>query len=286
MPIQPVNRAVTLTINGEKQYFDIDDPIQPKWVEKAALASGGYPYKNKLDEQQYEQELRLLQIEFVKAQFWMRRTGTRLVALFEGRDAAGKDGTISVIQTYLNPRYARDVALDKPTTTEAGQWYFQRYITHFPTAGEIVLFNRSWYNRAVVEPVMGFCSDEQYEAFMQAVPRFEEGIVDEGIHFFKFWLDIGQEMQLKRFHERRHDPLKIWKLSDMDIAALQKWEAYTEKRDAMLTRTHTTKAPWTVVRANGKRRARLNIIRHLLRSLDYDGKDASAIGEVDADILR
>lgn len=177
------------------------------------------------------------------------------------------------------------MALAKPSETEAGQWYFQRYVSHFPTKGEIVLFDRSWYNRAVVEPVMGFCTPEQYKSFMKSVPQFEDMIVDDGIHLFKFWLDIGQEMQLKRFHDRRHDPLKIWKLSPMDIAALTKWDEYTEKRDRMLEKTHSNEAPWTVVLANDKRRAHLAVIRHILLSLDYEGKDLDAIGSVDDEVL-
>ena len=185
----------------------------------------------------------------------------------------------------MNPRSARVVALTKPTETERGQWYFQRYVSHFPTAGEFVLFDRSWYNRAGVEPVMGFCTPEQYEAFLKQAPRFEKLLAQDGIRFFKFWLDIGREMQLKRFHDRRHDPLKIWKLSPMDIAAFDKWDDYTEKRDRMLKETHSDHAPWTVVRANDKRRARLNLIRHILHSLDYEGKDEAKIGKTDSKIL-
>jgi polyphosphate kinase 2 len=205
--------------------------------------------------------------------------------LFEGRDAAGKGGTIFAIRAYLNPRSAHVVALSKPSEIEAGQWYFQRYVQHFPTAGEIVLFDRSWYNRGVVEPVMGFCSNEQCARFLEEAPRFEQMIVDDGIYFFKFWLNIGQEMQLKRFHDRRHDPLKIWKLSPMDIAALTKWEDFTRARDRMLDKTHTPHAPWAAIRANDKRRARINAIRHLLLSIDYDGRDRDAIGEIDHNIL-
>ncbi|KGD86403.1 MULTISPECIES: polyphosphate kinase 2 [Rhizobium/Agrobacterium group] len=279
------SRAVDLRIGDKIRRFDIDDPKLPDWVEDNALGSGRYPYDDKMDEDKYEKQLEKLQIELVKVQFWLKSTGKRLMALFEGRDAAGKGGTIFSIHAYLNPRSARVVALSKPTETEAGQWYFQRYIAHFPTSGEIVLFDRSWYNRAGVEPVMGFCTPEQYKDFMKAVPRFEDTIFDEGIIFFKFYLDIGREMQLKRFHERRHDPLKIWKLSPMDIAALNKWDDYTEKRDAMLEKTHEKETPWTIVRANDKRRARINVIRHMLQSLDYDGKDKSAIDEVDDKIL-
>jgi polyphosphate kinase 2 len=279
------NRAVNLEIDGKLRRFDIDDPVLPDWIEDVSLASGGYPYDDKMDKDKYEKQLEQLQIELVKVQFWLKATGKRLMALFEGRDAAGKGGTIFSIHAYLNPRSARIVALSKPTETEAGQWYFQRYIAHFPTAGEIVLFDRSWYNRAGVEPVMGFCTPQQYEDFLKAVPRFEDTIHDEGIIFFKFWLDIGREMQLKRFHDRRHDPLKIWKLSPMDIAALDKWHDYTKKRDIMLEKTHTQETPWTILLANDKRRARLNVIRHMLLALDYEGKNKSAIGEIDHKIL-
>ncbi|CDZ62300.1 polyphosphate kinase 2 [Neorhizobium galegae] len=279
------SRAVSIDINGKLKQFDIDDPVLPAWIEEHALGSGGYPHDDKLDKDKYAKQLEKLQVELVKVQFWLKATGKRMMALFEGRDAAGKGGTIFSINAYLNPRSARVVALNKPTETEAGQWYFQRYISHFPTSGEIVLFDRSWYNRAGVEPVMGFCTPEQYKDFMKAVPRFEDTISDEGIIFFKFWLDIGREMQLKRFHDRRHDPLKIWKLSPMDIAAFNKWDDYTEKRDAMLEKTHNKETPWAVIRANDKRRARLNVIRHILLSLDYEGKDKDAVGEIDDKIF-
>ena len=279
------SRSAELEIDGKLRHFDIDDPKLPGWVHDHALESGGFPYDHKLDKEKYAKQLEKLQIELVKVQYWLQDTGKRMIALFEGRDAAGKGGTIMSIRSYINPRSARVVALSKPSPTEAGQWYVQRYVSHFPTSGEIVLFDRSWYNRAVVEPVMGFCKPGQYEAFMKDVPQFEEMIVDDDIHLFKFWLDIGQEMQLKRFHDRRHDPLKIWKLSPMDIAALNKWPDYTAKRDQMLERTHSKLAPWTVVLANDKRRAHLNVIRHILGSLDYEGKDRDAIGEIDDKIL-
>ena len=221
----------------------------------------------------------------MKVQFWLQATGKRVVALFEGRDAAGKGGSIYAIRSYINPRSARVVALPKPTETEQGQWYYQRYISHFPTSGEFVMFDRSWYNRGGVEPVMGFCTPEQHKQFLKQTPRLEKLITGDDIHFFKFWLDIGREMQLKRFHDRRHDPLKVWKLSPMDIAALTKWDDYTEARDTMLRETHTEHAPWVVVRANDKKRAHLNLIRHLLLSADYDGKDEKAIGKIDDKIL-
>ncbi len=279
------SRSINLTVAGKDRVFDIDDPKLPDWVHDHALSSGGFPYDDKMDKDKYEKHLERLQVELVKVQYWLQATGKRMMALFEGRDAAGKGGTIFSIRSYLNPRSARVVALTKPTETEAGQWYFQRYVTHFPTVGEIVLFDRSWYNRAVVEPVMGFCTPGEYEAFLKAGPQLEHLVVNDGIHFFKFWLDIGQEMQLKRFHDRRHDPLKIWKLSPMDIAALNKWPDYTDKRDRMLRETDSDHAPWTVVLANDKRRAHLNVMRHLLLSLDYEGKDMDAIGEIDDKIL-
>ena len=279
------DRTVELEIDGRRRAFDIDDPKLPDWIDDAALTSGGYPYDDKMNKQHYEKTLEALQIELVKLQFWFQASGKRLIALFEGRDAAGKGGTIFSIRAYLNPRSARVVALPKPSDAEAGQWYFQRYVAHFPTAGELVLFDRSWYNRGVVEPVMGFCTPEQCSAFLKDVPQFEEMIVDEGIYFFKFWLNIGREMQLKRFHDRRHDPLKIWKLSPIDIAALTKWNDFTQARDRMIEKTHTGIAPWTVVKANDKRRARINTIRHLLLSIDYEGRDLDAIGEIDRNIL-
>ncbi len=277
--------AVEIEISGEKRVWDINDPVLPTWIDGKALDSGGYPYKKKLDDDEYEEELERLQEELVKVQFWQQKSGARVVALFEGRDAAGKGGAIHAIMSYMNPRTARIVALTKPTETEQGQWYSQRYISTFPTRGEFVNFDRSWYNRAGVEPVMGFCTPEQCEKFLKSTPRFEKLIVDDGIHFFKFYIDIGREMQLKRFHDRRHSKLKSWKLSPMDIAALGKWDEYTEKRDRMLKETHTEHAPWTIVLGNDKRRARLNIIRHILDALDYDGKDEKVIGDVDRKII-
>ncbi|KQV44126.1 MULTISPECIES: polyphosphate kinase 2 [unclassified Rhizobium] len=279
------NDPVELEIDGKRRSFDVDDPAMPDWIGNDVLSSGGFPYDKKLKSEDYEKDLEKLQVELVKVQFWLQATGKRVMALFEGRDAAGKGGTIYATHSYMNPRSARVVALTKPTETEAGQWYYQRYVSHFPTKGEFVMFDRSWYNRAGVEPVMGFCTPEQYETFFRQTPRFEELIVDDGIFFFKFWLDIGRKMQLKRFHDRRHDPRKIWKLSPMDIAALSKWDDYSKKRDWMLKETHSKDAPWTVVRANDKRRARLNVIRHILHRLDYDGKDQGAIGKIDDKIL-
>lgn len=279
------SRAVELDIGGKKRIFDVDNPVLPDWVEEKALASGGYPYDKKLKEDDYLEELKKLQIELVKVQFWLQATGKRVMALFEGRDAAGKGGAILATSAHMNPRLARVVALTKPTEREQGQWYFQRYIAQFPTSGEFVLFDRSWYNRAGVEPVMGFCTPTQYEDFLKQVPQLERIIAHEGIFFFKFYLDIGREMQIKRFHDRRHDPRAVWKLSSMDIAALTKWDDYSKKRDRMLKETHTEHAPWTVIRANDKRRARLNLIRQMLKTMHYDGKDKDAIGALDDKIV-
>ena len=285
MPEDVESRAVELDIQGKKRVFDVDDPVLPDWVDEEALKSGDFPYNKKLKEEEYLEELKALQIELVKVQFWLQATGKRVMALFEGRDAAGKGGAISASSAHMNPRLARVVALTKSTDREAGQWYFQRYIAQFPTAGEFVLFDRSWYNRAGVEPIMGFCTQKQYEDFLAQAPQIEKVIAHEGIFFFKFYLDIGREMQLKRFHDRRHDPRKVWKLSSMDIAALTKWDDYSEKRDRMLKETHTEFAPWTVVHANDKRRARVNLIRHMLKTIDYDGKDKDAIGKLDDKII-
>ncbi|MCB1386969.1 MAG: polyphosphate kinase 2 [Nitratireductor sp.] len=282
IPDAPV---VELDIDGIQRSFDLDDPALPDWVKDEAFASDGYPYGKKLGRRKYEKTLYALQAELVKVLFWLQESGGRVMAVFEGRDAAGKGGTINAIRANLNPRHARVVALSKPSDTEQGQWYFQRYVDHFPTRGEIVLFDRSWYNRAGVEPVMGFCTPEQHAKFLAETPIFEKMITGEGIHFFKFWLTIGQEMQLKRFHDRRHDPVKVWKLSPIDIKALAKWDAYALARDQMFTATHSAYAPWTIVRSNDKRRARINVIRAILHALPYDGKDERVIGEIDPQIV-
>jgi polyphosphate kinase 2 len=274
-----------IKVGGVERVFDIDDPVLPDWVEDNALKSDGYPYDKGMKKDDYEKTLEPLQIELVKLQAWQQSTGQRILILFEGRDAAGKGGTIGVVRDYMNPRTARDVALPKPTETERGQWYYQRYVAHFPTSGEFVTFDRSWYNRAGVEPVMGFCTPEQHQQFLKETPRFEKMIVREGIHFFKIWLNIGQEMQLKRFHDRRHSPLKSWKFSPMDIAGISRWDDYTKARDLMVRETHTDHAPWTIVRSNDKRRARIEVIRHVLLALDYAGRDLDVIGKPDPKII-
>jgi len=261
--------------------FDLDDPMLPKAIRKAALASGGYPYRKKLERERYEADLLALHLQLALLQEHIRKTGMRVLMLFEGRDAAGKGGTIKRYLQYLNPRHSFAVALPKPSDREATQWYFQRYVDWLPAAGETVLFDRSWYNRAGVEPVMGFCTPEQAAAFLREVPRFEHMLVGDGIHLFKFWLTIGRQMQLKRFHERRHDPLKLWKLSPVDLEALPRFEAYTKARNDMLEATHSADAPWTVILNNDKRRGRLNVIRTVLGKLAYEGRDEQAIGALD-----
>ena len=265
--------------------IDLDNEKLPEEIENSAMQSGGYPYSKKMKRREYEETLLKLQFELVKFQTWQRATGARVVIVFEGRDAAGKGGTINAFREYLNPRHARTIALSKPSDIERGQWYFQRYVAHLPTEGETIMFDRSWYNRAGVEPVMGFCSSEQHRQFLSEAPHFESMLVKEGIHLFKFWLNVGQEMQIKRFHDRRQNPLKKWKLSPIDIKALSKWDAYTSARDKMLEHTHTEESQWTIVRSNDKRRARINVIRHFLIHMDYQGKDESNIGEIDNLIL-
>lgn len=276
---------VTIRVDGQQREFDIDDPNLPDWVSEQAFVSADYPYAKRMKRSHYENELKQLHLELVKLQAHQRKSGHRILIAFEGRDAAGKGGTIGAFRSFLNARHARVVALSKPTEKEQGEWYFQRYISHFPSFGEMVMFDRSWYNRAGVEPVMGFCSEQQHKTFLEQVPAFEKQIVDDGISFFKIWLNIGQEMQLKRFHDRRHNPMKSWKLSPIDMKSLDKWNDYTSARDQMLNSTHNDTTPWTVVRTNDKRRGRLNAMRHVLSQVEYEGKDPSAIGSTDNDIL-
>ncbi|MFO0870933.1 MAG: polyphosphate kinase 2 [Pirellulales bacterium] len=225
----------------------------------------------------YEYELESLQIELVKLQHWIQDQRQRLAILFEGRDAAGKGGTIRRFIEHLNPRAMRVVALPKPTQEEAGQWYFQRYMKQLPNPGEIVLFDRSWYNRAVVEPVNGFCSRDQYERFMQQVPEFEHMLVEDGVILVKFWFSIAKEVQLARFESRRTNPLKQWKLSPLDGRAQELWDDYTRYKEVMFSRTHTSYSPWIIVKANNKRRARLESMRYVLSLIDYAGKEKSRV---------
>ena len=270
---------------GAVKAFAIDAPDLPKAVDKAAIASGGYPYDGKLKRKAYAKELRRLQIELLKLLDWVEDKGERIVIVFEGRDAAGKGGAIARLTQHLNPRKAHIVALSKPTPRESDEWYFQRYVPHLPAKGEIVVFDRSWYNRAVVEPVFGFATPQQSETFLDRVPEFEDMLARDGIRIVKYFLTIGREMQMKRLHARHHDPLKRWKLSGLDYQALDKWDAFSAAIEKMLARSDSAQAPWTVVRANDKRRTRIEVIRHLLEVTPYAGKDQKVVGEIDGKIV-
>jgi polyphosphate kinase 2 len=255
--------------------IDPDTELSPGWRE------GAYPYRNLLSRRSYEKQKYRLQVELLKLQAWVKETGSRVVILFEGRDAAGKGGTIKRFMEHLNPRGARVVALEKPSEVERGQWYFQRYIEHLPTRGEIVLFDRSWYNRAGVERVMGFCTDAEHEEFLRQAPEFERQLVRSGIHLFKFWFSVSREEQRRRFREREAHPLKQWKLSPVDLASLDKWDAYTAAKETMFLHCDTSDAPWTVIKSDCKKRARLNAMRFVLHRMPYAPKDLSVIGPVD-----
>lgn len=264
--------------------FAVDAPELSPLIAARAYRSGGYPYSDRPKRKLYEKELHALQIELLKLQEWVKATHERVAIVFEGRDAAGKGGTIHRFVQHLNPRFVRLVALDKPSDAEAGQWYFQRYIAHLPRRGEIAIFDRSWYNRAVIEPVMGFCRPGETAHFLEQVPTFEKMLVDDGIRVFKIWLDIGREMQLKRLFDRHKDPLKRWKLSPVDLAAPARWDAISAARDAMIGASQAP-APWTVVLANDKMRARLGVIRQILAQIPYDGRSDRLVGIPDPAIV-
>ncbi|MGC9385654.1 MAG: polyphosphate kinase 2 [Hydrogenovibrio sp.] len=246
-------------------------------MKKIKSSDVNYPYEDKLSRSEYEETKAQLQIELLKLQKWIKHNGERLIILFEGRDAAGKGGTIKRIMEHLNPRGARVVALDKPSETEKGQWYFQRYIKHLPSSGEMVLFDRSWYNRAGVERVMGFCSPPEYNQFVHQAPEFERMITASGIHLMKFWFSVGRDEQLRRFNARKNDPLKQWKLSPMDLASLDRWEEYTRAKEDMLFYTNTNESPWTVIKSNDKKRARLEAMRYILNYFPYDDKNEEVL---------
>jgi polyphosphate kinase 2 len=252
-----------------------DDELASDW------RTGGYPYRNLMSRKRYEAQKYKLQVELLKLQSWAKETGQRVVILFEGRDAAGKGGAIRRFNEHLNPRGARVVALEKPTESERGQWYFQRYVQHLPTAGEIVMFDRSWYNRAGVERVMGFCSEAEYQQFIHQAPLFERQLVQSGVYLIKFWFSVSRKEQRRRFKERELHPLKQWKLSPIDLASLDKWDDYTKAKEAMFFETDTADAPWTVIKSDCKKRARLNAMRYVLHKLPYTNKDLSNIGTLD-----
>lgn len=272
--------ALKKAVMGWKQFearmpVDRDEELVKDW------RSATYPYKNRLTRKNYEHQKYHLQVELLKLQAWVKETGQRVVIAFEGRDAAGKGGTIKRFMEHLNPRGARVVALEKPTDAERGQWYFQRYMQHLPTTGEIVLFDRSWYNRAGVERVMGFCTDSEYEEFMRQAPELERNLVNSGIHLIKFWFSVSQDEQKRRFNERKIHPLKQWKLSPIDMASLDKWDEYTKAKETMFFHTDHSECPWIVIRSNCKKRARLNAMRYVLNSLNYTGKDINNVGPTD-----
>lgn len=274
---------------GISRYFaeDAPDDIRAAINDagKGQILNPDFPYDRRWKRSAYEKELAALQIELVRMQAWARDTGQRIAVVFEGRDAAGKGGTIKRFRENLNPRGAKLVALAKPTDVEADQWYFQRYIKHLPAKGEVTVFDRSWYNRGVVEHVFGFCKPQERERWFTQTPQFEEMLANEGITLFKIWLNVGRATQLKRFLDREKDPLKQWKLSWIDVEGLSKWDAYTAAIDETLKRTHTDVAPWTIVRSDDKRRARVQVIRHLLSQLDYAHKDPSALAQIDHKII-
>ncbi len=268
-------------VNGHTPDPDLIDPggrAVETWRE-------GYPYDTLMTRSEYEQEKYKLQIELLKFQYYGQDNGLRHVLVFEGRDAAGKGGTIKRFTEHLNPRAARVVALNKPTEQEMGQWYFQRYVKHLPTRGEIVMFDRSWYNRANVERVMGFCTDSQYEEFMVQAPLFEKMLVESGIHLTKFWFSVTEHEQRTRFAIRQIDPVRQWKLSPMDLESLGRWDDYTEAKEQTFLRTDTDHAPWITVKSNDKKRARLNAMRYFLNSVDYEGKDTSVVYPPDPKIV-
>ncbi|WP_253880174.1 polyphosphate kinase 2 [Paracoccus aminovorans] len=262
--------------NGEGQGPRSFPTVDPDAI-RLAFETGRYPYPRRMGRAVYEREKALLQAELLKVQLWAQETGQKFVILFEGRDAAGKGGTIKRFMEHLNPRFARVVALNKPSEVERGQWFFQRYIQHLPTAGEMVFYDRSWYNRAGVERVMGFCSPTEYLEFMRQAPEYERMLVRAGVRLYKYWFSVTRDEQRRRFKERETDPLKRWKLSPIDLASLDKWDEYTEAKEAMFFYTDTADAPWIIVKSNDKKRARLNCMRHFLSTLDYPDKDPGIV---------
>lgn len=256
-----------------------------KSAEKGQILCEHYPYQTKMKRKKYEREITRLQIELLKLQRWVQLNGERIVLLFEGRDAAGKGGTIKRFMEHLNPRGARVVALPKPNDNEQGQWYFQRYIEHLPTKGEIVFFDRSWYNRGVVEPVMGFCRPTEHHTFLREAPQLENMLVNSGIHLFKLWFSVSRQEQFRRFKARETDKLKQWKLSPIDVKSLGLWDEYTKAQNAMFMATDTKACPWTVIRSDDKKRARVNCLKYVLNQLNYPNKDQALVEDFDSEII-
>ncbi|WP_231503021.1 polyphosphate kinase 2 [Blastococcus sp. URHD0036] len=278
-------RLQALPEEGSDEDWDDDGELYGPDGRRVETWREDYPYDERLARPEYDREKRRLQIELLRFQYWVKETGQQVVVVFEGRDAAGKGGTIKRFTEHLNPRGARVVALDKPSEREQTQWYFQRYVSHLPAAGEIVLFDRSWYNRAGVERVMGYASEEQYQRFMRQAPEFERMLVDSGITLVKFWFSVSRREQRTRFVVRQLDPVRQWKLSPTDLASLDRWDDYTAAKEAMFAATDTPWAPWTVIKSNDKKRARLAAMRFLLFRSDYDGKDDAVVGRPDPAIV-
>lgn len=280
---------MTLPFDGAiTDYFETGAPEdirqQIRDAKKSDILNPTYPHSTRMKRKVYEAEMAALQIELVKMQAWLAHSDTRIACVFEGRDAAGKGGAIKRLRENLNPRGAHVAALAKPTETEAKEWYFQRYVRRLPSGGEITFFDRSWYNRGVVEHVFGFCTPESRAHFFTQVAPFEHMLVDDGIHLFKFWLNVGRAEQLRRMLARERDPLKQWKLSQIDVDGLQKWDAYSDAIRETLNKSQSNHAPWTIIRSDDKKRARLNVIRTVLHGLDYTNKKAKAIGDIDPTI--
>ena len=280
---------MTLPFDGAiSRYFREGAPKEVRKAienaDKDEIMTASYPYREEIKGKDYDAHMEALQIELAKMQAGLKASGKRLIVVFEGRDAAGKGGTIKAVTENMNPRQAYVVALSKPTERESQQWYFQRYVDWFPAKGEVALYDRSWYNRAMIEHVFGFCKPEQRETFFRQLPEFEQMIVDEGIIFLKIWLEVGRAEQLKRFLDREGDLLKQWKLSQIDVDGLAKWDDYCTAIDETMERTHFKHAPWTVILSDDKKRARLAAIQTILSAVDYAGKDAGAIGKIDGKI--
>ncbi len=285
--LSKLNEVATGDVQKVSKKFNIPDEVLQKARETplSEMINPHYPYRTKMRRKTYTDRKEVLQIELVKFQKWVKESGQRVALVFEGRDAAGKGGTIKRFTEHMNPRGARVVALEKPSHQEQGEWYFQRYVKQLPTAGEIVFFDRSWYNRAGVEKVMGFCTPEQYQDFIRHVLVFEKMLIESGIHLFKFWFSVSREEQIRRFIARTRNPLKQWKLSPMDVASLGLWKDYTEAKESMFYYSDREPSPWVVVRSDDKKRARLNAMRHVLDKFSYDGKNQSAILPIDHHIL-
>ncbi len=278
-------QAALETLSDPEKVLSSPDIISSKALLKINYELGNYPYPEKISTREYDHEKQLLQIELLKVQNWVREKGIKIVGIFEGRDAAGKGGAIKRFTEHLNPRAAHVIALEKPNEKELGQWYFQRYIQQLPTRGEMALFDRSWYNRAGVERVMGFCTPEEHLEFLRTTPQLERMLVNSGLTLRKYWFSVSRHEQIRRFHSRSHDPLKHWKLSPIDLQSLDKWDDYTEARKTMFFHTDTADAPWVVVKSDDKKRARINCMRHFLHSLNYPTKDSTIVYKPDASIV-